>query len=191
MASSINHPLDKRRRIEASLLSINGVTRAGISEILRTLHSNGVLHSLMQSDSTHSASWNLRKTEKQETVELSTPYGAVVQDMQLPSGHNWTFVNPFAFLYHLSSISDTLGDILFELMHAGRPLRIILFMDAFTPGNPLRPDKGRSVQAIYWSIAELPDYILKRCDGWFLFGCLRNTIVDKQPAGQSLSLIHI
>ena len=56
--------------------------------------------------------------------------------------------------------------------------------------NPLRPDKGRTMQCVYWTFLELPDYVLQHVDGWFLFGALRSTVADEY-GGISKLIKHI
>ena len=44
---------------------------------------------------------------------------------------------------------------------------MIIYDDGFKVGNVLRPDKGRGLDAVYWSLKEFPDWL--RCSevGWF------------------------
>ena len=65
------------------------------------------------------------------------------------------------------------------------PLRLILYIDEVNPGNPLRPDKGRGTQAIYWCFADWPQWALQRSSVWLLFGVVRTTLVEELPAGES------
>jgi hypothetical protein len=49
----------------------------------------------------------------------------------------------------------------------------------------LRPDKGRSTQAIYWCFADWPAWALQRSGVWLLFGVVRSSLVEDLPAGES------
>ena len=62
-------------------------------------------------------------------------------------------------------------------------MRIVLYIDEICPGNPLRPEKSRTLQAIYWAIIEWPAWMLQRTAAWPVFGTLRSTIVEKLPGG--------
>ena len=117
---------------------------------------------------------------QQEHCAAETPYGRVVQTMELPSDPpvKWSFAHPLALLYHLSVLNAAFGDLMATAMRPGRPLTLILYMDEITPGNPLRPEKSRTLQAIYWAFLEWPQYILQRVAAWPCFGVLRSTIAE-------------
>ena len=46
----------------------------------------------------------------------------------------------------------------FELFGSrqGPEAKIVLYIDEVCPGNPLRPEKSRTTQAVYWAMADLP-----------------------------------
>jgi hypothetical protein len=48
--------------------------------------------------------------------------------------------------------------------------RLALYFDEVKPGNVLRPDKGRSLQCVYWTLLDLPDWFRSRGYGWFHYG---------------------
>ena len=71
------------------------------------------------------------------------------------------------------------------------PLRLILYIDEINPGNPLRPDKARTTQAIYDCFADWPQWALQRSSVWLLFGVIRTSLVLKLPAGISQLMRYI
>ena len=62
-----------------------------------------------------------------------------------------------------------LVDYQFLLLHSG---------SSFTSTNPLRLDKARTLQAIYWCIAPC---FSEQQSGHHEFGTIRSTLVDKLP----------
>ena len=115
-----------------------------------------------------------------------TPYGRVVQYMQLPLEKlpNWEYINPLALLYYLSSICVPFGNMMRESNTPGVPMKIIIYIDEICPGNPLRPEKSRTLQALYWACAEWPQHVLQRTAAWPTFGTIRSTLVsDHLPGG--------
>jgi hypothetical protein len=114
-----------------------------------------------------------------------TPYGTVVQSMSLDSQAlpSWNFAHPLAYLYYLSTISAQFGELMRRAITPGVPLRLILYVDEICPGNPLRPEKSRTLQAIYWAILDWPQSILQRTAAWPTFGTIRAKVVDKLAGG--------
>lgn len=65
----------------------------------------------------------------------------------------------------------------------GRPLSLCLYSDEISPGNNLKRDKRRRVQAIYWSIKELGCARLCMESSWFIFTIVRSETIAKRVAG--------
>ena len=65
-----------------------------------------------------------------------------------------------------------------ECIPEGTVGRIVLYIDEICPGNPLRPEKSRTLQAIYWAFIDWPQWILQRTSMWPVFGTIRSTIVS-------------
>ena len=123
----------------------------------------------------------LRKAQLKH-CEARTPYGAVVQSIStmIEGLESWEICHPMALFYHLSTISSFFSD-LFSTCADGVALRVVIYIDEICPGNPLRPDKARTLQAIYWCIADWPQWLLQRTAIWPPFGTIRSTLVDKLP----------
>ena len=58
---------------------------------------------------------------------------------------------------------------------------MIIYIDEICPGNPLRPDKSRTLQAVYWAINEWPTWLLQRSAAWPCLGTIRSSIVAELP----------
>ena len=59
----------------------------------------------------------------------------------------------------------------------------MFYSDEFPPDNQLRPDNNRQTQAIYWTIADFPAWYMVRRSGWFLFGTVKQKVVDRMDGG--------
>ena len=68
---------------------------------------------------------------------------------------------------------------------AAGPARVVLYVDEATPGNQLRPNKARSYYAIYWIIAEYPDWFRSRHGGWHDLCQIKVSTVEDIPGGIS------
>lgn len=100
------------------------------------------------------------------------------------------FINPFALLWALADRKPEF----FSLIVDGRtPLseaRLLLYIDEVTPGNPLRPEKSRCTQCIYWTFADLPPHVLCQSSFWFVFTTVRSTVVAHWPGKVSGLMRH-
>ena len=113
----------------------------------------------------------------------TTPYGTVLQRMALPLPGlpHWEFIHPMALMHYLTTISTSFSSIMDSCLEPGLPLRLILYIDEVCPGNPLRPEKSRTLQAIYWCFADWPQWLLQRTAAWPTFATIRSTLVEKLP----------
>ena len=169
----------------ASALVQHG-TRTGITQMLEKLHASGLLDNQVLSG----ASRTIRR-KLQQSIEAhagtKTPYGPVVCSLYigLTKLRDWEYCNPIALVYHLCNISRPFYNVLTGCATPGRPLRIVIYIDGCEPGNPLRPEKSRELQCVYWTFADFPGWLLSRTAAWFVFGFLRTTLADELPGGLS------
>ena len=144
-----------------AITSVNGITAA-----LRNL----------EHAPASSVAWR-RKLAHDELYRIAnslTPYGVVCRYGQAP-GRNGTldiyFCSPFALL----SLATTRSQMFFNLLKyltdstPGAMLDIAFYLDKAVPGNQNRPDVGRSMQCVYWTIVQLPSWFLSRRNGWIPF----------------------
>ena len=120
--------------------------------------------------------------------DMQTPYGTVATTIELPAINGGTVTlhcnNPFAFLWAASSVNNEFGDFIHgHLVSNGGRGRVVVYIDETTPGNALRPDRGRSFEAILFSFAELPYWYLHRKHGFFKFGFIQTVDVLKVVGG--------
>ena len=89
------------------------------------------------------------------------------------------YVHPCAYLYYLSSICDHFAHFMNDLLDqiGLNPLSIIVYGDEMTPGNPLRPDKGREAWQWSFSILEFPNHVLHSHAGWIHITTMRSSVL--------------
>jgi hypothetical protein len=129
-----------------------------------------------------SSSSTYKELHKWDTAE--TPYGPLYTSITC-NGIKVDCLNPFAFLWQAAQLDERLGAI-FEQHLSGKVCRLALYCDGVKPGNVLRPDMGRSFEAVYWTFMELPDYFRSRCAfGWLPLCFVKSSTVQTLPAGMS------
>ena len=103
--------------------------------------------------------------------------------MPLSNLRVWRYCHPMALIYYLSTLGSAFGNLMEACSRGGLPMRLIIYIDELCPGNPLRPEKSRTLQAIYWAFADWPQHVLQRTAAWPVFGTIRSTLVEKLPGG--------
>jgi hypothetical protein len=169
-------------------------THTGLVQTLAALHSRGRLRDGALNFKPRQLAKELTKAKKMHS-DLITPYGRVVQQMELESERMplWEYCNPMALIWYLASLSSAFFDLMADTITdaVGNRLHVILYIDAVIPGNPLRHDKGRSLEAIYWAFAEWPAWLLARSGAWPIFGVLRTSIATALPGGISQLMANV
>ena len=158
---------------------------AQLAKVLGTLSERGWLKGEVVAGKTRSIQRKLDGASKIHG-NMKTPYGTVVQQMDLPvrSLPKWKFAHPMALLFYLCLLSAPFADVM-EHTSPGQPLRIVIYIDEICPGNPLRPEKSRTLQSVYWCCADWPDWLLQRTAAWPVFGTIRSSVVEQLDGGVS------
>jgi len=177
--------LPKRLKAEAQCLAVAKVTKSSLVRVLQSLHASGMLSEGMGAQTSRQLRQELRVAQE-VYARMQTPYGTLVQSAMLPFDAlpKWDFAHPLAMLSFLCNRSPEFSAICLANV-ANATLHIIVYMDEVKPGNPLRHDAGRSLEAIYWSIVEWPDWMLMRHENWFCLAVVQSKICDKIPGGVS------
>ena len=160
-------------------------TKTSLLSTLQTLGSAGLLKG---HDGDADSAGALKRTLADANTmhaDTLTPYGPIVQKIEL--GHSklqtWEYINPFAYLYYLSSISSAFAEMMRSVCVDGRPLRIVVYADGLVPGNPFRPEASRKLCCIYWCIVDWPQHVLQRSFAWPIFSILRESIIQEIEGG--------
>ncbi len=126
--------------------------------------------------------------EDEKFMETSTPYGSLRKSLSLQGEDGQSikvqYICPMAVLYLAASRCASLAPFLDECLRA-KPGRIVLYCDEVRPGSLLRPDKGRSYQAFYWSLVEFPSWFRNTRDGWASLMFLPSRVLDRVVGGMS------
>lgn len=104
-----------------------------------------------------------------QDANYETRCGTVVKEACINyNGHPLTvlYIDIKALFLFLSEMCPLFGPFLHSL---GLSLHAVIYMDKTTPGNQLRPDCGRSFEAVYWTLFEFPEHMRRRVANWFTF----------------------
>ena len=171
------------RQVERRLAAVTSAPKCAIATIITKLFAAGLLVEGFGSDSVEAQRKRIGKATTQ-LANQQTPYGPIIQTMELWKGFHWEYINPLALMSALTSFCPTFAELMGNCT-GNDPLRLILFVDEFRPGNVLRPDAGRCTQNILWCFADWPDWYLSRSGAWLTLGCLRSTHVVNIEGGMS------
>jgi len=148
-ASSSSAPPTKKQRVElAAIIAKSGLPIAPQAAGLGL--------------TTHVGRMEIHKHDKAQT-----PFGPLYIELVISPDLKVTCLNPFGFLWMAASQSECASAFFKEHLGCAKN-RIAFYCDGVTPGNVLRPDSGRSFEAIYWTFLELPRWY--RCNAsasWF------------------------
>ena len=113
--------------------------------------------------------------------DVETPHGKLYDSIRfatIDGGHvDVVCVNPFAFLWHMASVSLDARQFLVDNL-AGKQCKVAFYNDSVTLGNVLRPDAGRTFEAFYWTFIEFPDWFRsKASQGWFAVAFVEATVI--------------
>ena len=142
--------------------------------------------------------------------QVHTAYGPLFQIFEIPSSNGGqmlqvTYVCPFAFLYYACTYAPSFAEFLEASIGqrglASRPVpapssghavpvdvpkaSVVFYYDEVTPGNALRPDKGRQYLAVYWTLLEFPAWFRASQSGWFSLCFVPVTTLEKMAGEHS------
>jgi hypothetical protein len=181
---------DEARRLQqvrAQLAATSRANKQSIATTLQVLHDNGLLvnETMGGPRERHKI-----RTAVEHHARAMTPYGCVVQQVGVPlvdgTTFAWDIINSFAFMYYLTSLCVPFARIMHDsLRAAGGQLQLVLYGDELTPGNVLRPDKGRQALCFYYTFIQWPTWLLPFKDGWLALGALQTKTLAKVDGGCS------
>ena len=160
-------------------------SKDSVLRTLQTLGAAGMLKGYDGDDDNANALKRALADANTMHAEADTPYGKVVQKIELGADalQSWEYVNPFAYLYYMSYISAAFAEMMRSVTVSGRPLRIVVYADGLVPGNPFRPEASRKLCCIYWTIVDWPQHVLQRSFAWPIFSILREAVIQSIDGG--------
>lgn len=173
-------PQTKRQRLAAEIASATG-TKIAAARVLKLLSDRCLLADGVAASSERSVRDDARKGIKLAS-DTDTIYGPVISKLHF-GPLCVEIANPFAYLHVLCQQSASLYRAIFPSGHVNRG--IVVYIDEVRPGNPLRPEKNRLTQCVYWTFCDFDDHVLCRADGWFLATVLLSTTMDQVPGKAS------
>ena len=175
--------VSKKLATEVSRALLACGTKTGLAKALTTLQGAGLLNVSDTEVSLRKALTNA-STDHADAV---TPYGRVVQKRYIgvPGLDYWEYCHPLAWMYYVSTLTITFGQMLSACIQDGTAAHIIIYIDEVCPGNPFRPDKSRTLQCIYWCMSEWPQWLISRSAAWPCLALLRSKFVEWLPGGIS------
>jgi hypothetical protein len=127
--------------------------------------------------------------ERHTNAFVETPYGTPMKKHVLRIGETALELYVLDLRAHLFLLCDECPEFA-SFLYANTSngvADIIMYMDEFTPGNNLRPDKGRSMQAAYCNLFQFPMWFLRDSATWFSLAY----ITSRSMADTGLSEAHL
>ena len=159
------------------------VTKSALSEILKELQS-------IDSAGKGTSRQALRRAREPE-LDASNKFGDVFREIDFEDT-KVTCLHPLALLQHLlieaPAFSEYFSGLLtgLNISSPDSALRLVFYADEVTPGNQLKHDNKRKLQAIYWTIQEMGSTAMSMEHMWFILTTVRSNIVtDCMPGGMS------
>ena len=183
-----------RKMLRADLVATSRGTKSTVAHVLEALQAAGLLNDTELGLTGESRQLS---TAVAAHANAHTPYGKVVQTMALQidgedEPYVWEFVHPCAFLWYLTSLSESFAGIMEKALSDGNGrLSMALYCDELKPGNPMRSDKGRQAVCVYYTFLEWPVHLLCKKDAWLIFGALRTRILESVAGGASALMVKI
>lgn len=134
------------------------------------------------------------KRQREQAIDIRTQYGPLLQHWKLTGKKGNTiavdYLHPAAMLWHVVATCDGFSNVLKQLVEDRRPtpdtpFTLVLYCDEVTPGNQLKRDNRRKVQAVYWSILELGPKLLSNEVSWFFLTLVRTSTIELLADGMS------
>ena len=126
---------------------------------------------------------------RKETCADATPYGKLVESLELPCNEGAVTVgvqNPFAMLRTCCATSSHFSALLrAKLACHKEPWRFIFYADGVSPADGLAKHDRRKLVAVYWSFAELGHGALCREEVWMVATVVRESVVRDLDGGLS------
>ncbi|CAE7599769.1 unnamed protein product [Symbiodinium sp. CCMP2592] len=157
-----------------------------------------VLKEVSESSSTVAPSRSGIKRAREEQVAIDTPYGALIDNMQIKDkkGKERSFptLNLKAWMWYVVKnllVSFFSRKFLEHPPKANTPWRVCLYCDEISPGNQLKQQNTRKIQAYYLSFHEFGAEFRCQEQMWFTVALARSHLVNQLPGGLSQFTHHL
>ena len=180
-----------RKRALSDLCGVGNVSTSGLARILRAVNERGSAGVACSASSVARA--------VQADLDVSTPYGPCMQQLQLrKSGggtFDWTACHPAALLTYLCKSAPAFEQFLIEKLETvpcsqARPWDIAVFFDECSPGNLLRTDQTRKSMLLYFGVVSWGVQIMSKENNWLLLGLMRAKQLANIP-GRLSGLLNV
>lgn len=163
----------KKKQKLAALSGIGGVSDTALSSILAAIKEDpSVLDE------------GISRREIGREVMLA--YDSVSTTLALPlkngSVFEWSVAAPRLILPYLCEASEAFRRIMATVE---RRYSLILYVDEFTPGDPLHPETCRKTAGFYMAIKEFGPTLIGFTASWIPVACLRHEVLVTVAGGQS------
>lgn len=138
---------------------------------------------------------SIKRSRDKHIASLQTDIGPVMRtlkvQLQQPSKeYDMWFIHPCALLLYMSAECEGFSAFMQHVIskHPCSPnnkLSIVIYSDEVSPGNQLKHDNQRKLQAVYWSIKQFGGAALASEEYWFILTAVRSTLVKRLEAGMS------
>ena len=184
-------PAGQRARGLASLGRGKYVSDSGLATILSNIR---VLYDVPLPASSRQSI----KRSRQEELTAHPSTGELIRDVELTVAgkeHVVSIIHPISLLNHLCSSSPPFARYMKTALQKypctpSSPWNIILYSDEVLPGNNLKHDNKRKLQAIYWSFQQFDHQGLSMDHLWFTLAAVRSNRV-KAMGGMSVVLAKV
>ena len=157
-----------------------------------------VLKEVSESCSTVAPSRSGIKRAREEQVTIQTPYGDLIDSMQIKDKKgkekNFPTLNLKAWLWYVVKrllVSFFSRKFVEHRPTADKPWRVCLYCDEVSPGNQLKQQNTRKIQAYYLSFQEFGAEFRCQEQMWFTVALARSHIVNQLPGGLSQFTHHL
>ena len=167
------------------------VTQRGAAAILRFVKEHGLPTAVSESS---------QRRARQHASQVKTPFGPVVQSMELTlhdGSISTVHINhPFALIFRTLRECAPFRQLMTEKLERHpssvvAPWGLIIYFDEISPTDPLVTRKDqRKIQSVYWTFREFSDIIFNETI-WFCIACTRSATVADMEVGMSAFVRNI
>ena len=185
MASASTDRPSKLQKVARLRRSLPHLTASALSEVCKTMRSEGVPDLTQRKHIAEAARASLRDTGHGpivEHMELTQSNGA---QLRVPSVNFWALLQQAILEADSSYARHFWAQVLAHPPGPDNAWRLVLYCDEIVPGNPLAVQTKRKIWACYGSFLEMGAHTLQHEQAWLCLGLLRSNLVNKAESGVS------